>query len=573
LKLKKNTLFFLSLLFACQFLCAQNYDSIYNKLSENVLRFESTIVVKKVDSILNRDKIPEIVKNDLKSLRVEALAQLSFFTPALKLANEILSNKNNVSEEAEVRICIQKALIFEIFEKSKETIAELNRLEGIYKTRAKDRYYGQYLFRKSSYYRILKPVEKSDSLALFYAVKAADFGDKNKYYDVGAIAKMLQSFFIDKKDYETRAHILQTALNDFKRLENKLSVSLVYTTLSNIYQKNKQLDVAKKFLDSALTEANKTDDLFLKSYAYKQRSSFLESINKTDSAFYYFKEFYKAEEAINLEKQNIEILEINFEKQIEKEKQAVLISNINLNQTKKTNRFLIIFITGIIFLLVIIFLLYKRINKKRKWINLQNDLLQKNIEQKELLLKELNHRVKNNLSLIISLIKFQSQEINEEFYKEKFKHLENRINTIAIAHEQFIYSDTKTAGEFYNLEEYLQKIAGLVNVSSRNVKYIQNIEAIQINIDTALPIGILINELISNSIEHAVTKDPLKINLQIEKKSNLIYITYTDSGTIFNKDSKEETLGLFIIESMVAQLNGKIEQQKSTFKIVLEHKN
>ena len=204
---------------------------------------------------------------------------------------------------------------------------------------------------------------------------------------------------------------------------------------------------------------------------------------------------------------------------------------------------------------------------------MQNDLLQKNIEQKELLLKELNHRVKNNLSLIISLIKFQSQEINEQFYKEKFKNLENRINTIAIAHEQFIYSDTKTAGEFYNLEEYIQKIAYLVNVSERNVKYVQNIDATELNIDTALPIGILINELISNSIEHAVSKGPLKINVKIEKKGNLIDIMYSDSGTVFNKDSKKETLGLFIIDSMVAQLNGKIEQEKSTFKIVLKHKN
>ena len=48
---------------------------------------------------------------------------------------------------------------------------------------------------------------------------------------------------------------------------------------------------------------------------------------------------------------------------------------------------------------------------------------------------------------------------------------------------------------------------------------------------------------------------------------------YSDSGTVFNKDSKKETLGLFIIDSMVAQLNGKIEQEKSTFKIVLKHKN
>jgi two-component sensor histidine kinase len=567
-------LFFLSLLFACHFLSAQNYDSIYNKLSGNLLRFESTAVINKVDSILLVSNVSETIKNDFRSLKVEAFAEFSFFTQALELSDEIVSNLNNISEKAEVRVRVQRALIFEIFQKPDETISELNRLEEIYKTKKKDRYFGQYLFRKSSYYRVLKPVEKSDSLALLYANKAADFGNKNKYYDVSAIAKMLQDFFIDKNDYEKRMQFLQGSLNDFKLLENQLSMSMMYTSLASISQNNNQLVKAKKFIDSALTEAKKTDDLHLKSYVFKQRASFLESINQRDSAFYYFKKFYEAESAINIEKQNLEVLEINYNNKIETEKKAVLSTSKILKETQKKNTILYVFIVGIIFLLTVIVYLYSKLNKKKKKIDVQNNLLQKTIHQKELLLKELNHRVKNNLSLIISLIKFQSNEMKDDFYKEKFKQLENRIHTIAIAHEQFIYSENEVADKFYNIEAYLQKISEpLINLSTRKINYNQTIENLELNIDTALPIGILMNELISNSIEHAVTNDVLIITTCIKFKDDKIMIMYSDSGIIFKSKQNNDSLGLFIIDSMIQQLNGSIVRTNSTFNIVLNYKN
>ena len=110
-------------------------------------------------------------------------------------------------------------------------------------------------------------------------------------------------------------------------------------------------------------------------------------------------------------------------------------------------------------------------------------------------------------------------------------------------------------------------------MSTRKIAYKQDISPIQLNIDTALPIGILMNELISNSIQHAVTNDVLKIHVKIEMKKDLIHLFYEDSGTFFNKEAKKESLGLFIIDSMIAQLNGKIDQENSTFKIVLQYKN
>ncbi|MCI2228554.1 hypothetical protein MC378_05200 [Polaribacter sp. MSW13] len=321
----------------CQYFSAQDFESIYNKLDKDLLKFKSSNVIVQVDSLLYRQEVSGFIVNDLKSLKVEALAEYSFYTKALELTNEILASKDILSERAEVRIRVQRALIFEVFENSRETLFELNRLEEIYTTKPKDRYYGQYLFRKSSYYRVLKPVEKSDSIGLLYAQKAAAFGDLHKYYDVSAIAKMLQSFFRDKKDYKNKRRFLQAALKDFKLLENPLSVSLMYTELSRISQKENEIEKAQIYLDSALNEAKITGDLFLKSYTFEKRSIFLESIGQKDSALYYFKKFHKAEIGINVEKQKLEVAEINLKNQIENQKLIVNKSKSELLDLKKDN--------------------------------------------------------------------------------------------------------------------------------------------------------------------------------------------------------------------------------------------
>ena len=211
--------------------------------------------------------------------------------------------------------------------------------------------------------------------------------------------------------------------------------------------------------------------------------------------------------------------------------------------------------------------------KNRKKVQEARDQVTQKLNERDLLLKELNHRVKNNLSLIVSLIKFQSQEIDEDFYLEKFNHLENRINTIAIAHEQFIYSKDNIQGKFYNLEAYLNKISeSLISLSTKKISYNQKVEKIDVNIDTALPIGILINELISNSLEHAKVKGILKIDVSIKSDNDWITMQFSDSGKGFKIKENTTSLGIFIIESMVTQLEGSLVRKGATYIIKIKKK-
>lgn len=555
-------------------LFAQDYEAIYKKLETDLLLGNFNKVEKILDSIDLKGTLSKTFYNDFNALKVVSLIGNNHYSEALKLANQILKNPTEITERTLVRLYLEKSLVLEINNNQEAVKLTHDKIENIYKTRFKDRLYGQYLFRKASYYRVFKSIKNSDSLALVYVEKAIEFGESNKFYEVSGKAKMIHSFLLGKDKKNEITTLLKKSLKDFMLIKNQREIGNMYKNLGFHLLYINEIEEANKYLDSSLIVTKKRKDLLILGWLYEAKSRLNYKKQRLDSALYYYKKFHVNEMQRNDKKQEREISLINFKNQIEKEKQSTLIINTKLNETQKTNKILIFFSIGIIFLLILVVFLYNRLKIKSTEVDSKNSILKTTVREKEVLLKELNHRVKNNLSLIISLIKFQSQEISNDFYKEKFNHLENRIKAIAIAHEQFVYSDTKIAGEFYNLEEYLQKISNaLINTSPRTIYYTQDIAQIQLSIDTALPIGILMNELISNSIEHAVTKGSLNIKTKITADKNWISIHYSDSGESFkiNKDSK--SLGLFIIDSMIMQLKGNFVRNKAVYSIKLKQKN
>ena len=261
-----------------------------------------------------------------------------------------------------------------------------------------------------------------------------------------------------------------------------------------------------------------------------------------------------------------EVNKIKTEKQ-QAEKQAKL----NKFERKNTIRILV-FVSFILLIMVVAYIITKQKNKKIKVT--QKEVKQK-LKEKEFLLKELNHRVKNNLSLILSLVRFQYDEIDKLIYKDKFISLENRIRTIASAHDQLKYNKNNLQDENHNLEKYILKIANpLIDISHKEVKLNLSIQNIDLNIDTLLPIGIMINELVSNSLKHVVAKKKILIDITISLNNNVITMNYKDSGTEF-KDLKDTipSLGINILESMVEQLKGTITRKSSEYFITLKLKN
>jgi two-component sensor histidine kinase len=194
------------------------------------------------------------------------------------------------------------------------------------------------------------------------------------------------------------------------------------------------------------------------------------------------------------------------------------------------------------------------------------DLFKRN-EEKKVLVKEIHHRVKNNLQIVISLLRLQKKELQSEEAKKHFNDAINRIFVMALIHNK-LYPELETT--YLNVNEFLNdlgsKIIRISNLNSK-VKLIVNSEVETVGLKLISPLSLLINELISNSIKHAfkVGKGTIYIHIYRLNKKNKIILHYADDGVWIVKKENNSTLGMGLIETLTEQLDGKFSRKESEF--------
>ncbi len=184
--------------------------------------------------------------------------------------------------------------------------------------------------------------------------------------------------------------------------------------------------------------------------------------------------------------------------------------------------------------------------------------------EKEALLKEVHHRVKNNLQLICSLLRLQSKEAADEAGLRLFRKSEERIRSLALVHEKLYRSDSLST---INFSGYLQDlVAQLVRSGSSlavpiDVQY--SVEDLQFPIDTAITCGLIVNELVANSMKHAATKEgSMKVRVSLEREQDNVLITVWDNGTSPVSPAIIEesvSLGLSLVRTLTRQLGGSVQ--------------
>jgi two-component sensor histidine kinase len=192
--------------------------------------------------------------------------------------------------------------------------------------------------------------------------------------------------------------------------------------------------------------------------------------------------------------------------------------------------------------------------------------LQKSLSQQEMLVKEIHHRVKNNFQLVSSLIRLSVLNINDELIIKTVADIEARIRTLSLIHEQLYRG---AAGNFVDMNIYLKYlISQLEHLISKEKKIIHNIsiDKIELDIDIAIAIGLVVNELYSNSIKHGFTNRTegeisLKMHFTNEDKKHLM-IEYKDNGSGIPKSEdifESDSMGITIIRTLIEQYHGTIK--------------
>jgi two-component sensor histidine kinase len=202
--------------------------------------------------------------------------------------------------------------------------------------------------------------------------------------------------------------------------------------------------------------------------------------------------------------------------------------------------------------------------------------LEETLKKRELLIQEIHHRVKNNLQIIVSLIDLQADAIKKN--PEYLDDIKSRIQLMAILHDKIYH--TSNFNEIY-LKEYVESIAENIfktyNIYNNNIKINIESDNIILSFQKAISCGLILNELLQNSLKHAFP-NKMKGNIKIIIKSikNKIQIIISDDGIGFPKNiefKNTQTLGLQLIYMLICQLKGEIilsEGKGTTFKISFE---
>ncbi len=198
------------------------------------------------------------------------------------------------------------------------------------------------------------------------------------------------------------------------------------------------------------------------------------------------------------------------------------------------------------------------------------DDLQISLREKEVLLKEIHHRVKNNLQIITSLLYLQSSKIEDLSMLDIFKDSQNRVKSIALVHEKLYQSKDLANIDF---SDYLKNLSNFIfstyklNIPGLNIDYY--LDDIYLSVEVAVPLGLLMNELLSNALKYAFIADEViekvdpKIQIKLKKiDENIIELTFSDNGKGLpdNFDIEtSESLGLKLVTNLVQQINGKLK--------------
>lgn len=472
---------------------------------------------------------------------------------ALKIALDALDDaeKNKFPEKI-----FKACWIIEImYENGGEYALAKKYLDKAFKTYKKhnlESVYSVYCVRMSSYYRL---INKKDS-AIYFAYRGLDYAKKYKNKREIRDSHLLLAGLLPEDKYKESIKYASLAAHNFIEIEDYTSGASQFTRAARILLNHNQVDSAFKYNDSSFAVL-KGKKSYIEPDLYHIRSQLFERKGNLDSAFYFFKKYHNI---LIDEKDKMEKSEIK------------KISEIYLNGQKETTiknkdqqiAFVIILLCVITIAAILVIRRNRQVQSKNKIINRHLEEHIKALDQKKFLLSELQHRVKNNLQHVISILEIQKESVDFNNIEELIRGTQNRIHSMAILHRKLNITDSVNE---INLKKYVTELSELVKNSYNNQRITINLnincEIEKISIEKALPIGLILVELISNSIKHAFGNRKIGIiNIEIIriKDKEINKFCYFDNGDGFEfNNTSTKGLGIEITKGLIDQIDGTAE--------------
>jgi len=379
----------------------------------------------------------------------------------------------------------------------------------------------------------------------------------------------LANIYYDDNLLDSALYYFQNALKRSEDSFVKSSQTIALTRLASIYAESGDKEKAMAYFNRAEKLAKSLHSIDLLSKVYEEMATMYASYNDYRQAYAYKNKFLLLHDSlINLEL----VTQTNeLEEKYESEKKERQITELELASAEqelqagesRSQRKLLYFL-AIILALVLFFVTYRYITQQRisKVLSDKNQTIAAALNDREILLKEIHHRVKNNLQVVSSLLSIQGREISDEKALEAVNESKHRVQSMALIH-QYLYSDNNLKS--IDMKQYIKQLStNLFHAYKLDHGLVElhiDVEPILLDVDTAIPLGIIINELITNALKYAFPENKEgKLSVKLCEKNQRLNLHVTDNGV--GKSAVNESqisFGTKLINAFKSKLKAELE--------------
>lgn len=366
-----------------------------------------------------------------------------------------------------------------------------------------------------------------------------------------------------RKDFVRAAKYLEKLKQVTAQTATPRSRGFMANVTATYYIGKGQYQLAQEAALTAYNIGRKNKIRFVLSNAYQNLVGASEGMKEFERAHFYQKEWNTFKDSINQVEQENAIVELKTQYETEKKEiENQRLAQINQQQTKLTR---VLGVGGAALFLLLVFLSYFYLGKQRanRTLELQKKQIENNLHEKESLLREIHHRVKNNLQIISSLLNMQSYHLQDSNMINALAEGQSRVKAMALIHQKLYQTDQLSEIDFQEYtEQLIAHLATAFGQSDRKIKTIVEGANIKLDIDTAIPLGLILNELITNAYKYAFSEvEAGNLSVQLQQEGEYFLLTVVDNGQGLPKDfdeSKLNSLGLKLVRMLIDQLDGTL---------------
>lgn len=392
------------------------------------------------------------------------------------------------------------------------------------------------------------------------------FTQLDDQYNISMITGNIAVVYYRQKKYPEATQMYHLSLKVNEKIEDKEGLIFTNIGLGEVSTATKKYKEAKTYLEKALKLSLEIGGADHIRDAYEHLTSVNEALGDYKSALECHRLYIDYKDSLmnkeTIEKSTQAAMQYDFDK---KEALIKYENNMVVNQLEASNklhrqqRF---FFVIIIFISLILLFFVKRAYDNKKKIA---EFMSEDSRRKEVLLQEVHHRINNNLQIISSLLILQANSSENEKLAEYLKQSQNRIQSLAVLHELLYQNDSSLE---INMKDYLNKVLDfhrdIMKNTHEHIHFEIDISNVIFNTKLALPLAIIVNELVTNSMKYAFPQTSSgKISISLKSTDNsqhawLLSVTDTGCGIDEATNLKKGSLGLRLVNIMTKQIHGEL---------------